>query len=81
MLRLLIELCVRRRIAALVVTAAIAAYGVNAYLSLPVEAYPDVTNVQVVVIAQLPGAGAGGNRAPGHGADRAGAQRHARARC
>jgi heavy metal efflux system protein len=39
----------------LVITAAIAAYGVNAYLSLPVEAYPDVTNVQVIVIAQLPG--------------------------
>ena len=48
------RLCVRRRMPALVVTAAIAAYGVNAYLSLPVEAYPDVTNVQVIVIAQLP---------------------------
>ena len=55
MLRQLIELCVRRRLPALVVTAGIAAYGVNAYLSLPVEAYPDVTNVQVIVIAQLPG--------------------------
>jgi len=55
MLRQLIELCVRRRLPALVVTAAIAAYGVNAYLALPVEAYPDVSNVQVVVIAQLPG--------------------------
>ena len=39
----------------LVVTAGIAAYGVNAYLSLPIEAYPDVSNVQVVVIAQLSG--------------------------
>ncbi|MEP7309638.1 MAG: CusA/CzcA family heavy metal efflux RND transporter [Acidobacteriota bacterium] len=55
MLRQLIELCVRRRWPALVVTAGIAAYGVSAYLSLPVEAYPDVSNVQVVVIAQLPG--------------------------
>ena len=55
MLRHLIELCVRRRLPALVVTAAIAAYGVNAYRSLPVEAYPDVSNVQVVVIAQLAG--------------------------
>ena len=45
----------RRRLPALVVTAAIALYGVNAYLSLPVEAYPDVSNVQVVVIAQLAG--------------------------
>jgi len=47
-LRQLIEVCVRRRLPALVVTAGIAAYGVNAYLSLPVEAYPDVSNVQVV---------------------------------
>jgi cobalt-zinc-cadmium resistance protein CzcA len=51
----LIELCVRRRLLVLVVTAGIAAYGVNAYLSLPIEAYPDVSNVQVVVIAQLSG--------------------------
>jgi heavy metal efflux system protein len=57
LLRHLIELCVRRRLPALVVTAAIAVYGVNAYLSLPVEAYPDVSNVQVQVIAQLPGQG------------------------
>ena len=57
MLRHLIEVCVRRRIAALVVTAAIAAYGINAYLSLPIEAYPDVSNVQVAVIAQLAGQG------------------------
>jgi len=54
-LRQLIELCVRRRLPALVITAAIGAYGINAYMSLPVEAYPDVSNVQVVVIAQLPG--------------------------
>src|SRR5262245_14629161 len=39
----------------LVVTAAIALYGVKAYLDTPVEAYPDVTNYQVNVIAQLPG--------------------------
>jgi len=57
MLRHLIELCVRRRLPVLFVTAGIAAYGINAYLSLPIEAYPDVSNVQVVVIAQLPGQG------------------------
>ena len=53
--RSLIEFCVRRRLPVIVVTLAIAAYGVKAYLDLPVEAYPDVTNVQVQVIAQLPG--------------------------
>jgi len=57
MLRQLIELCVRRRVPVLVVTAGIAAYGLNAYFSLPIEAYPDVSNVQVTVIAQLAGQG------------------------
>ncbi len=33
----------------------VAAYGGYAYLNTPIEAYPDVTNVQVNVIAQLPG--------------------------
>src|SRR5205809_4768941 len=55
MLKSLIHYCVRRRIPVLAVTLAIAAYGVRAYLQTPVEAFPDVTNVQVQVIAQLPG--------------------------
>src|SRR5436305_11983694 len=54
-MRSLIELCVRRRLPVLAATLAIAAYGVSAYRDLPVEAYPDVTNLQVQVIAQLPG--------------------------
>jgi len=54
-LRPLIEFCVRKRLPVLVITAAIAAYGVKTYLELPVEAFPDVTNLQVQVIAQLPG--------------------------
>ncbi|AKF05010.1 Cobalt-zinc-cadmium resistance protein CzcA [Sandaracinus amylolyticus] len=45
----------RRRVAAVVVTLAIAAYGVHAYLRTPVEAFPDVTNLQVNVITQSPG--------------------------
>src|SRR5215468_2560815 len=55
MLRRLIEVCIRKRLAVLAITAGIAVYGINAYLSLPIEAYPDVSNVQVKVIAQLPG--------------------------
>jgi len=54
-LRSLIHFCVRRRLPVLVVTLAIAAYGVRAYLATPVEAFPDVTNVQVTVIAQVAG--------------------------
>lgn len=55
MLHALIRLCVERRLAALLVTLALAAYGVHAYLNTPIEAFPDVTNLQVGVIAQRPG--------------------------
>src|SRR5438093_8049566 len=55
MLPSLIRFCVSRRLPVLVGTLAIAAYGVRAYLATPVEAYPDVTNLQVSVIAQMPG--------------------------
>src|SRR5512142_1226702 len=55
MLQLLIAACVRRRFALLFLTAVLAAYGVSAYLRTPIEAYPDVTNVQITVIAQMPG--------------------------
>lgn len=55
MLRALIRFCVERRIAVLVVTLLIGAYGVKSYLDTPIEAFPDVTNYQVNVIAQLPG--------------------------
>lgn len=51
----IVRTSVERRIAAVVLTLAIAAYGVHAYLRTPIEAFPDVTNLQVNVIAQLPG--------------------------
>src|SRR6185436_1492693 len=55
MLHDLIQLCVNRRLAVLASTALIAAIGIWAYVNTPIEAYPDVTNYQVNVIAQLPG--------------------------
>lgn len=55
MLHRLVRLCVERRVLALVITAAIAAYGVHAYTRTPVEAFPDVTNLQINVIGQIPG--------------------------
>jgi len=55
MLKLIIETCVHRRVATVFATAVIAAFGVRAYLATPIEAYPDVTNAQVTVIAQFPG--------------------------
>ncbi len=55
MLDALIRTCVSRRLFAIVATLAVAAYGVHAYLRTPIEAFPDVTNLQVNVIAQFPG--------------------------
>jgi cobalt-zinc-cadmium resistance protein CzcA len=55
MLQSILRHCIQRRFAAIVVTLLVAAYGVLAYKRTPVEAYPDVTNVQVEVVAQLPG--------------------------
>src|SRR6476659_1007337 len=55
MLRLLIETCVHRRVAALFATLVVAVFGFRAYLETPIEAYPDVTNTQVTVISQFPG--------------------------
>jgi cobalt-zinc-cadmium resistance protein CzcA len=55
MLRLLIEHCVHRRVAAIAVTVIVALFGLHAYLETPIEAYPDVTNTQVTVISLMPG--------------------------
>jgi len=55
MLHALIDLCIRRRLAVLAVVLGISIYGIKAYLDTPVEAFPDVTNIQVNIIAQMPG--------------------------
>jgi cobalt-zinc-cadmium resistance protein CzcA len=56
MLSHLIEASVHRRIATIFITAIIAIWGIRSYLQTPIEAFPDVTNAQVTVITQLPGA-------------------------
>ena len=53
--RKLIEFCVQRRLPVLAVTLGIAAFGIASYFETPIEAFPDVTNIQVNVIAQMPG--------------------------
>lgn len=55
MLRALIDFAVHRRLVVLCATIFIAIYGVYSYLHTAIEAYPDVTNVQVGIIAQAPG--------------------------
>ncbi len=55
MLRTLIESCVHRRLAVIVITVIIIIFGVHAFMETPIEAYPDVTNTQVTVISLMPG--------------------------
>src|SRR3954467_13141030 len=55
MLDRLIDFAVRKRALTLVATAAFAVFGVITFSKLKVEAFPDVTNVQVMVISLYPG--------------------------
>lgn len=51
----LIEASLRQRLLVIAVTVLVAALGVSALNDIPIDALPDVTNVQVQVIAQAPG--------------------------
>ena len=55
MLDRLIDLAVHRRLATLLFTLGLLGYGLFAYFNLPIEAYPDVTNLQVNIITLFPG--------------------------
>jgi cobalt-zinc-cadmium resistance protein CzcA len=55
MLNRLIDFAVHKRAMTLVLTAAFAIFGVVTFLKLKIEAFPDVTNVQVMVITLFPG--------------------------
>src|SRR5438552_8732845 len=55
MLDRLIDIAVHRRIATLVLSAAFVLFGIHTFLRLKIEAFPDVTNVQVMVITLYPG--------------------------
>ncbi len=55
MLNLIIENSVRRRLAVLFIAVIVAIFGIRAYQTISIEAFPDVTNVQVQVITQMPG--------------------------
>jgi cobalt-zinc-cadmium resistance protein CzcA len=55
MLNRLIDFAVHRRAMTLVLTAAFAIFGVFTFMKLKIEAFPDVTNVQVMVITLFPG--------------------------
>ncbi|HEX7614298.1 MAG TPA: efflux RND transporter permease subunit, partial [Thermoanaerobaculia bacterium] len=55
MIRAVVSYALHRRVIVLALLAIFAAFGVLAFLRLPVEAYPDVTNVQVQIITLFPG--------------------------
>ncbi|HEV8244121.1 MAG TPA: CusA/CzcA family heavy metal efflux RND transporter [Nitrospirales bacterium] len=55
MLDRLIDLAVHRRMATLLFALGFLGYGLFAYFNLPIEAYPDVTNLQVNIITLFPG--------------------------
>src|SRR5438477_1168454 len=55
MLERLIDLAVRRRVAVLILSIGFVIFGAYTFKKLKVEAFPDVTNVQVMVITLYPG--------------------------
>ncbi len=55
MLERLIDIAVHRRVITLVATAAFIVFGIFTFSRLKIEAFPDVTNVQVMVIGLFPG--------------------------
>jgi cobalt-zinc-cadmium resistance protein CzcA len=55
MLERLIDIAVHRRVLTLVATAGFVVFGVFTFSKLKIEAFPDVTNVQVMVIGLYPG--------------------------
>src|SRR3954454_17711861 len=54
MLNALIEWALRNRFLVLVITALVAGLGIYSALALPIDAVPDLTNVQVQVINEAP---------------------------
>ena len=51
----LVEASVHGRLIVIIAMIALTAFGVRSYLSLPIDAVPDITNVQVQVLTSAPG--------------------------
>ena len=75
MLGRLVAWSLRRRLIVLLATLVILAWGVDSYRKLPIDAFPDVAPVQVLVAMQAPGLPPEELESRGHRADR---NRHAR---
>ncbi|MBI2192699.1 MAG: efflux RND transporter permease subunit [Planctomycetes bacterium] len=55
MIERIVEIAIRNRFLVIVLGLLVVAYGVYATLQLPVDAFPDVTNIQVVIGTEAPG--------------------------
>ncbi|MEG1055086.1 MAG: efflux RND transporter permease subunit, partial [Janthinobacterium sp.] len=55
MLAKLIDFVLAQRVFVLILTAALAVFGYRALSNLPIEAFPDVQDVQVQIVTQYPG--------------------------
>src|SRR5690349_14288078 len=55
MLERLIDLSVKNRIAVLALSIGFVVFGIHTFSKLKIEAFPDVTNVQVMIISLYPG--------------------------
>src|SRR5215510_4605634 len=55
MIRAIIEFSLRQRLLIIALTLLLAGLGVYAFISLPIDAFPDLTNNQVNVITDAPG--------------------------
>ena len=66
MIARLIRWSIANRFLVLLAIAAIAAWGVWAMLRTPLDALPDLSDVQVIIRTTYPGPGAADRREPGH---------------
>lgn len=55
MIERIISFTLRQRLLVLVAISALVVFGIYAYKKLPVDAFPDVTNIQVQIISEAPG--------------------------
>jgi cobalt-zinc-cadmium resistance protein CzcA len=55
MIAALLEFSVRQRVLVLGLAVLLAVLGLHAFKSIPIDAYPDVTNIQVQILADAPG--------------------------
>jgi len=55
LIKTIIHFSLRRRFFVFFLTLILVALGVSSYLKTPIETFPDVTNTQIIIIAQWPG--------------------------